>query len=621
MASEMSLRLSVLAVRAHVGREEAEMNNMVEDLVHSAPGAGVRRRVGYFELRQTLGRGMSGKVKLGIDTRTGEAVAIKIMFQDRMTTRVLQQLHREITAMKALQHPNVLRLREVLPRAAYPKKDGTPRDAVVLVLDLAGGGELFDFMMHTGAFPEPVARAYFLQLLSALELCHRHGIAHRDIKPENLLLDETFVLKLADFGLSNIMEDAASACLTECGTRSYMAPEVLARQPYDGFKADLWSAGVVLFIMIAGNPPFQAAHSADWWFKAVSTHRHDRFWAAHLRGCPNFPAGAQAFLNKIFIADPAHRGSIEELRAHPWLAGETWPPERIATELQTRQRRVVAQKEAERAAHLRRKAADAVRAGRGLVDPFARAVNRSVAAATPAAPAAGGASTGIDGEARAASVTAVEAPMVPDVGFDPLTALYSAERAGPLLERVAAALAACADAEGGDVPAVTVKHDGAKVKAVFAGRELEVVANVYASSQQGCHVVAITRRAGDVFAFRDVREKVAAALAEGGAIGCTRDVETAPPVDAFDLEEEEAAASVVAAAAAAAVTVGSAANDSGVDAAAAALATVTVTVVTTAPPSAAEANGSVGLSCAVEASQLEVEERLPETLDDVDCII
>lgn len=82
-------------------------------------------------------------------------------------------------------------------------------------------------------------------------------------------------------------------CYTECGTRSYMAPEVLAKQPYDGAQADLWSAGVVLFIMLAGNPPFQMAVSTDWWFRAVSSGRHDRFWAAHLRGCPDFPPLAQ----------------------------------------------------------------------------------------------------------------------------------------------------------------------------------------------------------------------------------------------------------------------------------------------------------------------------------------
>lgn len=93
--------------------------------------------------------------------------------------------------------------------------------------------------------------------------------------------------------LLGIGQDENGICYTECGTKSYMAPEVLAKTPYDGALADLWSAGVVLFIMLAGNPPFQTAVSTDWWFKAVSSGRYDRFWAAHLRGCPDFPPLAQ----------------------------------------------------------------------------------------------------------------------------------------------------------------------------------------------------------------------------------------------------------------------------------------------------------------------------------------
>ncbi len=104
------------------------------------------------------------------------------------------------------------------------------------------------------------------------------------------------------------LQDENGVCYTECGTRSYMAPEVLAKQPYDGAQADLWSAGVVLFIMLAGNPPFQMAVSTDWWFRAVSSGRHDRFWAAHLRGCPDFPPLAQ-------VRDLAH------LRHQDWRTG------------------------------------------------------------------------------------------------------------------------------------------------------------------------------------------------------------------------------------------------------------------------------------------------------------
>ena len=165
-----------------------------------------------------------------------------------------------------------------------------------MALDLAEGGELFDFMMYTGAFSEPVAKAIFSQLTSALAFCHERGIYHRDIKPENLLLDSNFQLKVADFGLAAMRASPEELLKTECGTRSYMAPEVLARQQYDGSKADCWSAGVVLFIMLSGNPPFQMARPGDWWFNQFTENRPDRFWKSHKRYTPNFPEVSLPYL-------------------------------------------------------------------------------------------------------------------------------------------------------------------------------------------------------------------------------------------------------------------------------------------------------------------------------------
>ncbi|CAM9752335.1 unnamed protein product, partial [Sphacelaria rigidula] len=394
------------------------------------------RKLANYQLHKTLGKGMSGKVKLGVDVHTGETVAIKIMYKDNMSARAAQQLRREITSMKALNHPNVLRLRDVHESLTYVKKNGLQREVVILVLELASGGELFDFMMYTGAFPEVVARTYFLQMLSALEMCHSTGIAHRDIKPENILLDNNFQLRMADFGLSSIMEDENGVCYTECGTKSYMAPEVLAKRPYDGAQADLWSAGVVLFIMLAGNPPFQTAISTDWWFRAVSSGRHDRFWAAHLRGCPQFPPLAQAFLNRIFVADPAQRATLEELKSHAWLAGDTLPPNALYEELLQRKRRVDEQKEAERQAHIQRRMEEASRAGRSHIDPYRQTVVRS-------SMEAGGVS--------------VLPPMLP-ADFGGLHVFYSAETPGVLLDKITAALTSMKES-----PSVSVKHEAAKV--------------------------------------------------------------------------------------------------------------------------------------------------------------
>lgn len=467
------------------------------------------QRLGNYQLHRTLGKGMSGKVKLGVDVRTGETVAVKIMYKDNMSARAAQQLRREITSMKALNHPNVLQLKDVHESLTYVKKNGLEKEVVVLVLELAVGGELFDFMMYTGAFPEVIARTYFCQMLSALEMCHSTGIAHRDIKPENILLDDNFQLRMADFGLSSIMEDENGVCYTECGTRSYMAPEVLAKQPYDGAQADLWSAGVVLFIMLAGNPPFQMAVSTDWWFRAVSSGRHDRFWAAHLRGCPDFPPLAQAFLNRIFVADPAQRATLEELKSHEWLAGDTLPARALYDELLQRKRRVDDRKHAERQAHLQRRQEEAARSGRGHVDPFPLNVQRSV------------------GEV---DQIRIQPPSMPK-SLNEMHVFYSAVALDVLLDRLRAALAGMAD-----TPLVTLKHKSAKVKAVFPGHGLEMVAQVYSSPDLGCLVLELTRRAGDAFKFSELRENLAKQL--GSVISGADDVKAIASKDAFDEDPE-----------------------------------------------------------------------------------
>ena len=123
--------------------------------------------------------------------------------------------------MTSLSHPNVLRLLHYDYSLKYPKSDGTSKECVLLVIDLAQGGELFDFMMYTGSFEERIAKAYTRQLLSALVTCHSNSIYHRDLKPENLLLDSDYNLKVADFGYSAIQEgwEEGKFLHTECGTR------------------------------------------------------------------------------------------------------------------------------------------------------------------------------------------------------------------------------------------------------------------------------------------------------------------------------------------------------------------------------------------------------------------
>ena len=248
-----------------------------------------------YQLGRTLGKGMSGKVKLGTRLSDGKTFALKFINTENMTPRSWEMLDREIKAMEKLNHPNILNLVQHDMRVQYPRlRNKGFVEMPMLVLELSEGGELFEFLMETGYLEEEVARTYFKQLLACLELCHSKGVYHRDLKPENLLLaGDSYTLKLADFGLAALQGasggDQSSLVATECGTKSYMAPEVMKRAPYDGSAADVWSAGVVLFIMLAGNPPFEQAAGRDWWYRACKAGRHDKFWQAHLRNAPHFP--------------------------------------------------------------------------------------------------------------------------------------------------------------------------------------------------------------------------------------------------------------------------------------------------------------------------------------------
>jgi serine/threonine protein kinase len=446
---------------------------------------------------------MSAKVKMGRDQNTGEQVALKLIDKSKTNERQLAQLYREVDAMKSLYHPNILNLKYMDMNAVYPKKNGTTRNVMLLVLELAAGGELFDFMMYTGAFQETIARTYFYQLMSALKCCHDHHIYHRDIKPENLLLDSHFQLKVADFGLSSVQERDGVTLQTECGTRSYMAPEVIAGQGYDGSKADIWSAGVVLFIMLAGNPPFQMANRRDWWFNAISLGRHDRFWAAHLRTCPHFPEAAQTLLNRVFVAEPTSRASIEDILQDPWMTADKMSNEELYEELNRRKQRVDTEKAREREAAKAKKAQQA-RAGAGRTfDTFARNTARST----------------VD----------VQAPVLPEDHMAARTAFYTTEQAGDVLDQLQSVLQAVDSSAQ-----TTVKYEQCKLKAALTlpgeamefegenlavpGAPLTVEATVFRTEEHGPLLVEVQRRQGDMFAFDKLFQDILARLGEAVVI-------------------------------------------------------------------------------------------------------
>uniref|UniRef100_A0A6A7G7B6 non-specific serine/threonine protein kinase n=1 Tax=Hirondellea gigas TaxID=1518452 RepID=A0A6A7G7B6_9CRUS len=307
------------------------------------------RTIGKWIIGDTLGVGGFSKVKLGIDSETGQKAALKILIKNRFILQdtALRQVKAEIQAMSKIQHENVIRLLDYSFDAQYPKSDGTVVDVMLVVLELASGGEFFDFLSYTGRFPEPISREFFRQLIGGLEACHLNGVAHRDVKPENLLLDDQFRLKIADFGFSKVLSSDNDTMATECGTKGYMAPEILMHNHYT-MKTDIFACGVVLFIMLAGFPPFQIATRSDWWFHKLLVGRHGLFWQAHSRTA-QFSETAKDLIQRLLEPDPEKRITLTQIMKHPWYCQVSeLTREQMVENLRARKLTVDGRKEAER---------------------------------------------------------------------------------------------------------------------------------------------------------------------------------------------------------------------------------------------------------------------------------
>ncbi|KAJ6954723.1 CBL-interacting serine/threonine-protein kinase [Populus alba x Populus x berolinensis] len=259
------------------------------------------RKVGKYEVGRTIGEGTFAKVKFAQNTETGESVAMKIL--DRSTIikhKMVDQIKREISIMKLVRHPHVVRLHEVL----------ASRTKIYIILEFITGGELFDKIVHHGRLSEAEARRYFQQLIDGVDYCHSKGVYHRDLKPENLLLDSQGNLKISDFGLSALPEQGTSLLRTTCGTPNYVAPEVLSHKGYDGAIADVWSCGVILYVLMAGYLPFDELDLTTLYSKI------DRAEFS----CPSwFPVGAKSLIHRILDPKPETRITVEHIRNDEWF--------------------------------------------------------------------------------------------------------------------------------------------------------------------------------------------------------------------------------------------------------------------------------------------------------------
>ncbi|WEJ96967.1 Protein kinase [Yamadazyma tenuis] len=263
------------------------------------PNINPANRIGRYQIIKTLGEGSFGKVKLAEHLTTGQRVALKIINRKTLAKSDMQgRIEREISYLKLLRHPHIIKLYDVIKS----------KDEIIMVIEYAGN-ELFDYIVQRGKMPEDEARRFFQQIIAAVEYCHRHKIVHRDLKPENLLLDDKYNVKIADFGLSNIMTDG-NFLKTSCGSPNYAAPEVISGKLYAGPEVDVWSSGVILYVMLCGRLPFDDEFIPAL-FKKISNGVYT---------LPNYLSpGAKHLLTRMLVVNPLNRITIHEIMEDEWF--------------------------------------------------------------------------------------------------------------------------------------------------------------------------------------------------------------------------------------------------------------------------------------------------------------
>ncbi|XP_075963411.1 MAP/microtubule affinity-regulating kinase 3a isoform X13 [Anarhichas minor] len=304
----MSTKTPLPTVNEKVTESHTSHSNGRQEISTRSARTGVRSRsseepqqphVGNYRLLKTIGKGNFAKVKLARHILTGREVAIKIIDKTQLNPNSLQKLFREVRIMKILNHPNIVKLFEVIE---------TER-TLYLVMEYASGGEVFDYLVAHGRMKEKEARSKFRQIVSAVQYCHQKHIVHRDLKAENLLLDADMNIKIADFGFSNEFT-MGNKLDTFCGSPPYAAPELFQGKKYDGPEVDVWSLGVILYTLVSGSLPFDGQNLKELRERVLRGKYRIPFYMS--TDCENL-------LKRFLVLNPSKRGTLEQIMKDRWI--------------------------------------------------------------------------------------------------------------------------------------------------------------------------------------------------------------------------------------------------------------------------------------------------------------
>lgn len=291
---------------------------------------------------QCLGEGVFAIVYKAVD-RTPDRLpwAMKIMAypsgkNKKQVNKLIKYMDNEIHSMVTLKHPNIVRCANKTEQEKYPFR-GKEQKIIIMQLEFYPNGDIFEILFYTGKpFSSCVVRTFYVQLMDAMDSCHKKGIVHRDIKLQNFFLDRFYCLKLGDFGLAKVFADSGTGIDKRermdtywAGTKGYQCPEMLRKIPYTQ-SCDIFSCGVALFIMLTGYPPFEEAKKKDHWYSALARSGESgtrdgpnfkKFWRKHgsaprtLRDDPE----CQDLLNNTLAYNPKYRMNIRDIMNHPFI--------------------------------------------------------------------------------------------------------------------------------------------------------------------------------------------------------------------------------------------------------------------------------------------------------------
>ncbi|CDW83801.1 protein kinase domain containing protein [Stylonychia lemnae] len=288
-----------------------------------------------YELIKTISTGFGGKIKLARNTENNTEVAIQIhrlddssLDQDRVNV-----FQNEAKLLSQIFHERILNIIDYHARSIVKKSDGSQYEIVcVTISEFAKGGELFYYIKNNGSFKERHARHLFNQMLEGLQYLHSQGYCHRDLKPENILLTENFDVKISDFGFVGPIAGRSNDGFlkTKLGTLPYQAPEINLNLRYRGEDADVFSLGIILFIMVTGLPPFKVADESDFFYKQIIHGKTAEYWA-YFQNCVQ-QSGGQTFsenfmglILKMLEFHPDKRIKLQQIREHSWVASGDYP--------------------------------------------------------------------------------------------------------------------------------------------------------------------------------------------------------------------------------------------------------------------------------------------------------